>query len=146
MRWNLPSRATTRSFGLALPTKVKPKDWRGAALLTRAIIIRIRTWRCRKSVVPTLPLKASGWQLCNEADKTRPHNYDQVTCGGDLQAVAVIREKANTVQVEGTKTLKGEQVMGKNERRMARKPATKFPNLRKKLQKAKIQSKQVKKK
>jgi len=36
--------------------------------------------------------------------------------------------------------------MAKNERRMARKPATKFPNLRKKLQKAKIQSKQAKKK
>lgn len=36
--------------------------------------------------------------------------------------------------------------MAKNERRMARKPATKFPNLRKKLQKGRIQSKQVKKK
>ena len=36
--------------------------------------------------------------------------------------------------------------MARNERRMARKPATKFPNLRKKLQKGKIQSKQVKKK
>jgi hypothetical protein len=37
-------------------------------------------------------------------------------------------------------------VMAKNERRMARKPPTKFPNLRKKLQKAKIQSKQPNKK
>jgi hypothetical protein len=36
--------------------------------------------------------------------------------------------------------------MGKNERRMPRKPATKFPNLRKKLQKGKIQSRQAKKK
>jgi len=36
--------------------------------------------------------------------------------------------------------------MAKNERRMARKPATKFPNLRKKLQKGKIPLKQVKKK
>src|SRR5438477_8608105 len=36
--------------------------------------------------------------------------------------------------------------MAKNERRMARKPATKFPNLRKKLQKGKIQSRQAKKK
>jgi hypothetical protein len=42
--------------------------------------------------------------------------------------------------------LEGEQVMAKNERRMPRKPATKFPNLRKKLRKGKIQSKQVKKK
>ena len=32
----------------------------------------------------------------------------------------------------------------KNERRMVRKPATKFPNLQKKLQKGKIQAKQVK--
>lgn len=40
----------------------------------------------------------------------------------------------------------GGQVMAKNERRMARKPATKFPNLRKKLQKGKIQSRQAKKK
>jgi hypothetical protein len=29
--------------------------------------------------------------------------------------------------------------MAKSERRMARKPATKFPNLRKKLQEAKVQ-------
>jgi hypothetical protein len=36
--------------------------------------------------------------------------------------------------------------MAKNERRMARKPATKFANLRKKLQKGKIQSKPAKKK
>jgi hypothetical protein len=36
--------------------------------------------------------------------------------------------------------------MAKNERRMARKPATKFPALRKKLQKGKIQSRQAKKK
>jgi hypothetical protein len=36
--------------------------------------------------------------------------------------------------------------MVKNERRMARKPATKFPNLRKKLQKGKIRSKQAKQK
>ena len=36
--------------------------------------------------------------------------------------------------------------MAKNERRMVRKPAIKFPNLRKKMQKGKIQSKQVKKK
>jgi len=35
--------------------------------------------------------------------------------------------------------------MGKNERRMPRRPATKLPNLRKKLQKGKIQSKQAKK-
>ena len=42
--------------------------------------------------------------------------------------------------------MKGEQVMAKTERRMARKPATKFPNLRKKLQKGKIQSRQAKKK
>jgi hypothetical protein len=37
-------------------------------------------------------------------------------------------------------------MMGKNERRMARKPATKFPNLRKKMQKSQIQSKQAKRK
>ena len=36
--------------------------------------------------------------------------------------------------------------MAKNERRMVRKPATKFPNLRKKLQKEKVQSKLVKRK
>lgn len=36
--------------------------------------------------------------------------------------------------------------MARNERRMVRKPATKFPNLRKKLQKSKTQSRQVKKK
>ena len=36
--------------------------------------------------------------------------------------------------------------MAKSERRMARKPTTKFPNLRKKLQKGKIQSRQAKKK
>jgi hypothetical protein len=36
--------------------------------------------------------------------------------------------------------------MAKNARRMARKPATTFPNLRKKIQKSKIQSTQVKKK
>jgi hypothetical protein len=36
--------------------------------------------------------------------------------------------------------------MAKNERRMARKPATKFANLRKKLQKGRFQSKQAKKK
>lgn len=36
--------------------------------------------------------------------------------------------------------------MAKTERRMARKPATKFPNLRKKLLKGKIQSRQAKKK
>jgi hypothetical protein len=42
--------------------------------------------------------------------------------------------------------LRGERAMAKNERRMARKPATKFPNLRKKLQKGKIQSRQAKKK
>jgi hypothetical protein len=41
---------------------------------------------------------------------------------------------------------KGEQIMARNERRMVRKPATKFPNLRKKLQKARIQPKQAKKK
>jgi hypothetical protein len=35
--------------------------------------------------------------------------------------------------------------MARNERRMARKPATKFPNLRKKSQKGKVRSKQVKK-
>jgi hypothetical protein len=35
--------------------------------------------------------------------------------------------------------------MAKNEKRMARKPATKIPNLRKKLQKGKVRSKQVKK-
>jgi hypothetical protein len=36
--------------------------------------------------------------------------------------------------------------MAKTERQTARKPATKFPNLRKKLQKGKIQSGQAKKK
>jgi hypothetical protein len=36
--------------------------------------------------------------------------------------------------------------MAKKERRGARKPATKFPKLRKKLQKGKIQSRQAKKK
>jgi hypothetical protein len=36
--------------------------------------------------------------------------------------------------------------MGKSEGRMARKPATKFPNLRKKLQKGKTPSRQAKKK
>jgi hypothetical protein len=36
--------------------------------------------------------------------------------------------------------------MAKNEKRTARKPATKVPNLRKKLQKGKTQSKQAKKK
>ena len=39
-----------------------------------------------------------------------------------------------------------ESGMARNERRMTRKPATKFPTLRKKLQKGKIQSKQAKKK
>ena len=42
--------------------------------------------------------------------------------------------------------MKGELVVAKNERRMARKPATKFPNLQKKLQKGKFQSRQAKKK
>ena len=42
--------------------------------------------------------------------------------------------------------MEGVQVMAKNARRTARKPATKFPNLRKKLQKGKIQSRQAKKK
>jgi hypothetical protein len=41
---------------------------------------------------------------------------------------------------------KGERAMAKNERRMARKPATKFPALRKKLQKGRIQPRQAKKK
>ena len=36
--------------------------------------------------------------------------------------------------------------MGKNDGRTARKPATKFPNLRKKLQKGKVRAKQLKKK
>jgi len=36
--------------------------------------------------------------------------------------------------------------MARSEKGMPRKPATKFPNLRKKLQKGKIQSKQAKKK
>ena len=36
--------------------------------------------------------------------------------------------------------------MARSERRMPRKPATKFPNLQKKLQKGKTQAKQVKKK
>jgi hypothetical protein len=36
--------------------------------------------------------------------------------------------------------------MVKNERRMPRKPATKFPNLRKKMQKGKVESRRVKKK
>jgi len=35
--------------------------------------------------------------------------------------------------------------MARSEKRMTRKPATKFPNLRKKLQKSKIQSRQAKK-
>jgi hypothetical protein len=39
----------------------------------------------------------------------------------------------------------GERAMARNERRMVRKPAIKFPNLRRKLQKGKDQSKQVKK-
>jgi hypothetical protein len=39
-----------------------------------------------------------------------------------------------------------ECIMARNERRMARKPATKFPNLRKKMQKGKIQSRQARKK
>ena len=42
--------------------------------------------------------------------------------------------------------MEGVQVMAKNARRTARKPATKFPNLRKTLQKGKIQSRQAKKK
>ena len=36
--------------------------------------------------------------------------------------------------------------MGKGERQTARKPATKFPNLQKKLQKGKVQAKPAKKK
>jgi hypothetical protein len=36
--------------------------------------------------------------------------------------------------------------MTRSEKRMARKPATKFPNLRKKLEKGKILAKQAKKK
>jgi hypothetical protein len=36
--------------------------------------------------------------------------------------------------------------MARSEKGMPRKPATKFPNLRKKLQKGKVQSKQVKQK
>jgi hypothetical protein len=36
--------------------------------------------------------------------------------------------------------------MSKSERRMVRKPATKFPNLRKKMQKGNVRSKLVKKK
>jgi hypothetical protein len=36
--------------------------------------------------------------------------------------------------------------MARSERRMARKPATKFPHLQKKLQKSKNQAKQMKKK
>jgi hypothetical protein len=36
--------------------------------------------------------------------------------------------------------------MARGERRMPRKPATKFPNLRKKLQKGKNQAAQIKKK
>jgi hypothetical protein len=36
--------------------------------------------------------------------------------------------------------------MAKSERRVARKPATRFPNLRKKLQKGKIQPRQARKK
>ena len=39
---------------------------------------------------------------------------------------------------------RGEQVMAKNERRMPRQPATKFPNLRKKLQKVKNLTRQAK--
>jgi hypothetical protein len=39
-----------------------------------------------------------------------------------------------------------EAIMAKNERRMVRKPATKFPNLRKKLQRGKVQSRLVKRK
>jgi hypothetical protein len=38
------------------------------------------------------------------------------------------------------------RAMGKHEQRPARKPATKLPNLRKKLQKGRILSKQAKKK
>jgi hypothetical protein len=40
---------------------------------------------------------------------------------------------------------KGESMMTRNEKRLTRKPATKFPNLQKKLQKGKIPAKQVKK-
>jgi hypothetical protein len=36
--------------------------------------------------------------------------------------------------------------MAKSQRRMPRKPATKFPNLRKKLQKGKLQGRQARKK
>lgn len=36
--------------------------------------------------------------------------------------------------------------MARTERRTVRKPATKFPNLRKKMQKSKIQARQAKKK
>ena len=42
--------------------------------------------------------------------------------------------------------MEGVQVMAKNARRTARKPATKFPNLRKKLQKGKLQGRQARKK
>jgi hypothetical protein len=40
----------------------------------------------------------------------------------------------------------GESKMAKNERRTARMPAAKYPKLRKKMQKGKIQDRQVKKK
>jgi hypothetical protein len=54
--------------------------------------------------------------------------------------------KRETCKRCGVARLKGAQAMTKHERRMARKPATKFPNLRKKLHKGKIQSRQAKKK
>lgn len=42
--------------------------------------------------------------------------------------------------------MEGRQEMAKSEKRTARMPATKFPNLRKKMQKGKTQAKQAKKK
>lgn len=66
---------------------------------------------------------------------------------GDLEAVSaerwsILREIATSVQETRLK----ESGMARNERRMTRRPATKFPNLRKKMQKSKIHLRQVKKK
>lgn len=50
------------------------------------------------------------------------------------------------IKIERAALIERELTMAKNERRMPRKPATKFPNLRKKMLKDKIQSRQARKK
>lgn len=47
---------------------------------------------------------------------------------------------------EMTALLVGDEIMAKGDRRTARKPATKYPNLRKKLQKAKVRATATKRK